>query len=110
MLLCLLTVLDEDETELFDAAIEIFNNSEGLPDGSALYGIILKSAGVGVDWFGAGTTQYSSNAVIENVKIRDLKLKVNEIIAYYNQAGQQVTGTFCLLSLGLFACIMSHNI
>ena len=88
---------DKNSRQLWREALNEFdNNVGGLPDGSALYGILLNSAGAAVDWFGASTSSMSENAVLENIIIKDLNLKVNEVIGYVNSAGSVVTGLFVL--------------
>lgn len=65
---------------LFDEAIELFINKDGLPDGSAIYGILLNSKGVAVNDFGTSPPNNGGNDVnINNVSIHNLELSVAEI-------------------------------
>eukprot|EP01084_Bolivina_argentea_P244577 409695_1 len=63
---------DYDKTHpLYEKSIDLFINKNGLPDGSALYGITLNDEGHG------------ENIIIKNVSIHDLKISVAEIPAMY---------------------------
>ena len=72
---------------LYEAAKDLFlNHADGLPDGSAVYGIVLNSHSVAVGGFGASTNEeaeHGQNATISNVRVHDLSLRVNEVPALY---------------------------
>ena len=91
---------DNDENnkelrQLWRESVSLFDNDVGgFPDGSAVYGILLNSAGVAVDWFGARSSVMSENLVLSDIVIKDLNLKVKEVIGYINSAGSVVTGLF----------------
>ena len=71
-------------SEQFARANALFGNDEGLPDGSAIYGIILNSFSIGVHGFGDAEnigSQQGRNILIQDVDIKDLALKVTEIPA-----------------------------
>ncbi|ETO35330.1 hypothetical protein RFI_01733, partial [Reticulomyxa filosa] len=72
--------------ELFKSALPLFVNKHGLPDGSAIYGILLNSKGVAINWFGAAKSR-SQKATIENVTIHDLNIKVLEFGAFKDTNG-----------------------
>ena len=42
--------MNSNNYDLFLDALHLFDNESGLPDGSALYGIVLNSAGAVVNW------------------------------------------------------------
>jgi hypothetical protein len=64
-----------------EEALRLFNNPSGLPDGGAIYGLVLNSKGVAI--FGWGTSQErSTSALLENVEIFGIKLATNEFFAY----------------------------
>lgn len=73
--------------ELYEAANDLFLNHEGgLPDGSAVYGVVLNSHSVAVGGFGASLNEeveHGQNATISNVHVHDLSLRVNEVPALY---------------------------
>ena len=75
------------ETILFNGRNRgnILNEDDRLPDGSAIYGIVLHSRNLAV--FGYGQFENfvgdGENVEIENVQISDLRIKTNEIPAIY---------------------------
>ena len=76
--------IDQSEVlsnELYHTAKHLFMSSDGLPDGSAIYGVLLNSHGVAINGFGASPNFAGQNATIHNVSIHDMSLKVNEIPA-----------------------------
>ena len=103
--------ISSEEYEIFREAHDIFNNNNGgLPDGSALYGIILNSPGVAVNWFGSASTAMSENVLLENILIHDLIIKVNEVVGYENIAGDIVTGPYKgVLDMTLLLNLNSFN-
>lgn len=57
----------------------LYINRDGLPHGGTLYGILLNSEGASV--FGLGLSPgYSSNAVLRNVEVRELRAKPEETV------------------------------
>lgn len=77
---------EADEDPAFPIAFELFSNSHRLPDGSAVYGIVLNSHSVAVDGFGDsenGGHRHGDGAVLSNIEVTDLKLSVAEVIAMY---------------------------
>ena len=75
----------EKRKSVYKKGIELFLNENGLPDGSALYGILLNSHSVAVNGFGDSSNdhQQGENILIEAVEIHDLVLEVNEVPAMY---------------------------
>eukprot|EP01084_Bolivina_argentea_P267906 454915_1 len=73
------------ESDLYGVSLELYHNKFGLPDGSALYGILLNSYGWAI--FGLGQERNDNgdgqDITIRNVKIRDLKLHSNEVPSIY---------------------------
>ncbi len=63
----------------------LFENTEELPDGSALYGVVLNSKSVAVGGFGEGNNDEGDgqDLTINNVDIKGLRLNVNEIPVLY---------------------------
>lgn len=66
---------------------DFFANPGGLPDGSAIYGILINCLGIAVNEFGAclqnqsGHNKDGSNNIhIENVNIQDMVLKPREVV------------------------------
>eukprot|EP01083_Nonionella_stella_P235151 827155_1 len=93
---------------LFAHAIDLFINEEGLPDGSALYGIVLHSHNVAVGGFGQHLNEegHGENVAIENVNIHDLKLKVLEVPAmYFDKCSDAQTSDITVLK-GPFGDVM----
>ncbi len=76
----------ERRNAIYQKGKDLFINTEGLPDGSAIYGILLNSYSVAVNGFGdaenIGMNQGES-VLIEDVEIHDLALKVDEVPAIY---------------------------
>ena len=62
-----LTTDDDRNDPLYDISIDLFANPSMLPDGSALYGIVLHSRGVAIKGFGQATNgegTYTNNFVL----------------------------------------------
>ena len=70
----------EGDTEhpLYEQAIDLFINDEGLPDGSAIYGIIMHSHNVAVNGFGQSLNEegHGEEVEMENINIHNLALKL----------------------------------
>eukprot|EP01083_Nonionella_stella_P170654 581272_1 len=82
------TLITESERQsaLFQQSLDLFKNHHLMPDGSALYGIVLNSFNVAVNGFGDSDNngmRKGQNIIIENVVIEDLKLRVNQVNAMY---------------------------
>jgi len=77
---------------------DVFGNGTDLPDGSAVYGIVLHRRGPAVHEFGAcgamatfNSDSYSSNILMENVSIHDLAVRTEQWTRTVID-GQQVMG------------------
>lgn len=57
---------------------DVFSNPSGLPDGSAVYGIVIHRIGVAIGDLGAGTYDEQASTKIERVNIHDLRLNAIE--------------------------------
>eukprot|EP01084_Bolivina_argentea_P250266 419248_1 len=93
---------DEDKKDpLYEISIKMFENKFGVPDGSAIYGMIFNSRGIAVQGFGdsPNDNDFQGNILkIDNVNIHGLQLNMNEIPAvyfdrcegfYYNKEGKK---------------------
>ena len=77
---------DVVDDESYQKGKALFVNEDGLPDGSAVYGILLNSHSVAVGGFGASVNtddDHGSVVLINDVHVHDLRLSVNEIPALY---------------------------
>ena len=77
---------DVEDDESYQNGKALFVNEDGLPDGSAVYGILLNSHSVAVGGFGASVNtddDHGSVVLINDVHVHDLRLSVNEIPALY---------------------------
>ena len=65
--------------------IKLFENPTQIPDGSAIYGLLLNSKGVAVNGFGDSSNLegQGEDILVRNVDISDLMLDTNEIPAIY---------------------------
>lgn len=75
---------------------QYFSNELGLPDGSAMYGVLINKRGVAVDEFGSCNSEcvnpnISQRVTVENVSINNLVLHPNETILILNEAGKPQT-------------------
>jgi len=72
---------------------KVFANPSGLPDGSAVYGVVIHKMGAAAGAFGdkaqlSKQNEFAGNVTLKNVKIHDLKLKAMEIKALaFGEAG-----------------------
>eukprot|EP00808_Paulinella_micropora_P031776 g29842.t1 len=81
---------------------QIFCNPSGLPDGSALVGILVHKDNVAINSFGACSVQEDhiyaegkgnfSDLRILKVQIADMKLKTEEILEVHNNLGKKIIG------------------
>jgi len=77
---------DVPDNDLYQKAKALFINEGGLPDGSAIYGIVLNSNSVAIGGFGASANdqdEFGRDVTINNVQISGLRLAVNEVPALY---------------------------
>lgn len=73
---------DDTVTNRPDAA-DLFENEQGLPDGSALYGIVIDKNGVAVNGFGESPGSdiiTNENVILDNVRVSNLKHFAHEIV------------------------------
>jgi len=77
----------------------VFGSGTSLPDGSALYGLVLHTHGVAVGDFGSGCDPESPEdhmvgnpVVLKNIHIHDLKVKVDQVLRTVIGDGPQVMG------------------
>lgn len=88
---------------------DLFGNPLGLPDGSAIYGILFNKSGIAINDFGFGCCNndsnetpdnYSNNINISKVLIRNLVLNPREIVGIKNNNGlnQDFSGNTILLA------------
>merc|ERR1719242_1271723 len=69
-----------------EAIGNLYVNHDGLPHGGTLYGILLNSEGASV--FGLGLSPgYSSNAILRNVEVKELRAKPEETVRAQLQRG-----------------------
>ena len=76
----------ERDSDLYRKTLNLFKNHHSMPDGSAIYGVLLNSFSVAVNGFGDSSNhgpRSGSDVIMDNVKIDDMKLRVNEVIAMY---------------------------
>lgn len=85
--------------------LELFGNPSGMPDGSALYGILFNQLGVAINEFGScnpGSGDKNSNRVfLENISISNLSLKPREVVGLYTKSGKimkDFSGNLVLIS------------
>lgn len=67
---------------LFDKSIKLFRPKNNLPDGSALYGLLLNSHGVAVGGFGEASKPHKNagnKIIINDLDVQNLKLEINEV-------------------------------
>ena len=84
---------DDNDKALLQEAKMIFGNPSGLPDGSAVYGIILNRLGFPTtdeNFFGAG--RETENIVLKNVEISNLHAKPIEIAALMTEEKAFIQG------------------
>ena len=96
---------DVNDEELYQKGKALFMNEEGLPDGSAVYGILLNSHSVAVNGFGASLNdeeEHGSDVTINDVQINDLRLSANEIPALYFDKCSNATSTTNTIQKGPF--------
>jgi len=77
---------DVADNELYQKGKSLFMNTAKLPDGSAVYGIVLNSHSAAVGGFGASKNsefEHGRDVTFSNVDIHDLRLSVHEIPALY---------------------------
>merc|ERR1719334_2673415 len=77
---------DVVDDESYQKGKALFVNEDGLPDGSAVYGILLNSHSVAVGGFGASANaddDHGIDVTINDVHVHDLRLSANEIPALY---------------------------
>ena len=72
-----------------------FNNPTGIPDGSAMYGIIINKLGVAVNEFGSCASEchnpnVSKGILIENVSINNLVLNPLEVVVLLDETGNHL--------------------
>ena len=79
------TTSNDKNNKLYEISISLYKNKQGLPDGSALYGIVKHSFDLAVHGYGDKRNQKGDgeNLFIKNVHIHDLKLGINEVPAIY---------------------------
>ena len=101
--------LDGDERHpLYQQAIDLFINDEGLPDGSAIYGVIMHSHNVAVNGFGQSSNEqgHGEEVEMENIDIHNLKLKLFEIPAmFFDKCASEETADVTILR-GPFGDVM----
>ena len=99
---------EEKLSELYIKGMDLFNNTERLPDGSAIYGIILNSFNVAVNGFGGSENEdlYGENITISNVHIDDMELLVTEIPAIYFDLCEDPDSTNIKIQKGPFGDVM----
>jgi hypothetical protein len=66
---------------------ELFRNESGLADGN-VYGILIKDRGVAINDFTPSSNQQTRNVVLHKVNIKELKGRVDEIVALSNSRGR----------------------
>lgn len=72
---------------------DIFNNPLGIPDCSAMYGILFNKVGIAINEFGCCTPQikddikFSKNIIIDKVKIDGLIMDPRELVGLKNSKG-----------------------
>ena len=82
----LLRDISEDDRELYRKGKKIFVNEKGLPDGSVIQGIVLNSFARGAQGFGSSLNTeeaHGADVIMKNVKIKGLRLSVDEWPALY---------------------------
>ena len=75
---------NEIDSDLFQAANDLFGTIDGLPDAGSIYGILLNSFSVAIRGFGDSQNigiKQGRNVLIESVEIKDLYLNVREVPA-----------------------------
>ena len=77
---------DVVDDESYQKGKALFVNEDGIPDGSAVYGILLNSHSVAIGGFGASANKEDDHGIdvtIKDVHVHDLRLSANEIPALY---------------------------
>ena len=71
-------------------SVSLFNNESGIPDGN-VYGVLIKNPGIAINDFSSaqdvGVTR-TENIYLENVEVKDLRCKVEEVIAISAKGGK----------------------
>lgn len=93
----LISLMDKSFKEVItngSTQVELFSNKEQLPDGN-VYGILIKNPGIGVNDFAAPSSYChkpniikTENVCLENVNIKNLRCKVDEVIGISNDEGK----------------------
>eukprot|EP01084_Bolivina_argentea_P299680 516573_1 len=99
---------DDLDSALYETAIDLFANPSGIPDGASLYGLVFHSFGVAVEGFGQGANEEGNgeNLVMENVKVQDLALNVNDLPAvYFDECEDEDSSSYTILK-GPFGDVM----
>ncbi len=76
---------EDESSDLYEIAIDLFANPSGLPDGASLYGLVMHSHNVAVLGFGNFKNELDDgeDVILDNVYIHDLEMSLNEIPAAY---------------------------
>ena len=100
-----LTEQDVVDDELYQQGKALFMNEDRLPDGSAVYGILLNSHSIAVFGFGQSLNEdddHGNDVTINDVQINDLRLSANEIPALYFDKCSNATSTTNTIQKGPF--------
>ena len=79
------TMIDKS-SPLRAGAINLFENlNGGIPDGSAIYGVLLNSKGVAVNGFGDSSNLpgQGNDLIIESLVVKDLKMSTLEVLGVH---------------------------
>lgn len=92
-----LNELENEMNETFSEAMsgtkissDLFRNNSKLADGN-VYGVVIKNRGVAVNDFVQSSIIKTNNVFLDNVNIKDLKCRVDEIIALSTKGGKGAT-------------------
>lgn len=79
------STIDDLEHPLYEQSVALYSNPSRLPDGSAVYGVLLNSHDLAVFGYGGQRNRNGDgeDVVMDNVQIEGLQLSVNEVPAMY---------------------------
>ena len=69
--------------ESYKSMLKLFINEDGIPNGGAQYGIFLNTFGASVFTYNLYTGFYSTNAILNNVRIHDMSHEMQEYVRIF---------------------------